>query len=261
MTTALASSTPTLTPTYSPSLQQITSSADSPTPSHSPTLAPSSTLTLTLSPTFSPTPSASLIFTWTPTLSPSPTTCPHPLGWLPYTVRSGDTLSKLAIYYRISVADLQRANCLLTTGLLPGSVIYVPPVPTQTPWPCGHPSGWIIYIVQRGDTLYRLSLTYGVTVAQLQQANCLADPNNLFVGQQLYVPPWAATPLPTIPAAATPTFLPTNTPETSLPSDTPVPTDTLFPTDIPVPTETPFPTDIPVPTDTLSPTALPVILG
>jgi hypothetical protein len=141
----------------------------------------------------------------------------------------------------------------LTTDLFPGTVIYVPPASTQTSWLCGRPSGWIVYIVQPGDTLYRLSLAFGVSVAQLQQANCITDPNNLPTGLKLYVPPWAATPWPTIPAVDTPITWPTNTPETGVPSETPVPTETLYPTDIPYPTDTPIPTDIPFPTEAPTP--------
>ena len=60
--------------------------------------------------------------------------------------------------------------------MLPGSGIYVPPPPTlpaRTRVSCGAPSGWVIYYVQMGDTLYRLSVAYGITVADLQRANCM----------------------------------------------------------------------------------------
>jgi LysM repeat protein len=185
------------------------------------------------------------------------------VGWLPYVVQSGDTLEKIAALNHVSPSELQQANCLqMTTGLLPGAVIYVPPVPTQTTLSipsrttvaCGRPRNWIVYIVQPGDTLYRLSLTYGVSVGELQRANCMGNSLLLQVGKPLYVPPRVVyTPYPTIPVII-PTALPTNTP-TSLPSDTPVgltdtpslPTETTVP-----PTETTVPpTDTPIlPTET-----------
>jgi formylglycine-generating enzyme required for sulfatase activity len=150
--------------------------------------------------------------TETPNSSPTaflpqpPETCTPPVGWLPYVVQSGDTLENIATHYHISSSTLQQSNCMLTMELLPSEVIYVPPVPTQTPVPastqnqvsCGRPNGWIIYIVQSGDTAYRLSLAYGISVAELQRANCMGNSTIINVGQAFYVPPWVPlTPSPT----------------------------------------------------------------
>jgi LysM repeat protein len=44
------------------------------------------------------------------------------------------------------------------------------------------------YTVQPGDDLYQLSLRYGVTIAALQFANNIANPNLIFVGQVLCIP-------------------------------------------------------------------------
>jgi LysM repeat protein len=122
--------------------------------------------------------------------------------------------------------------------------IYVPVVPTQTPVPCGPPHTWIIHIVQPTENLYRLSLAYGITVGELQRANCMGNSTLLRTGQTLYVPPWAPIPSPTIPAVATLTGIPTNTPDSSLPSDTPI----YIPSDTPVPV--PSDTPVEIPTDT-----------
>lgn len=160
-----------------------------------------------------------------PTLPPSPVSCPPPTGWIPLTVQPGQTLASLAEAYRLSIQDLKQANCLLSDSLLPGVVLYVPPIPTTTPIPCGPPLGWIPYVVQKGDTLYSLAKYYGVTVAQLQQANCLGASTLIVAGQVIYVP-----------------NLPMRTP-----SEVPLPTDILtsLPTDTPTLTCTPsaWPTD------------------
>ncbi|MGB8215291.1 MAG: LysM peptidoglycan-binding domain-containing protein [Anaerolineales bacterium] len=215
LSTSSPTPTPTLMPTSSPTWQPLTPSLGS--------LTPTPTWTITQ----------------TPSLLPPPTNCPPPVGWLPYIVQAGDTLDGIAARYQVSIAALQHANCLLTPGLLPGVVIYVPPVPTQTPVPCGPPYLWIVYIVQPGDTLYHLSQAYGITVAQLQAANCMGDSTLLHTGQALYVPPWAMhTPTPTVPGLTTPTSAPVYTPYPTLPSDTPYPT---------LPTNTPYPT---LPTNT-----------
>jgi LysM repeat protein len=243
----------TLTPTYSPTLQPLAPSTDSPTPPPALTFTPSATQTLT--------PSSTLTLTWTPIQSLLPTKCPPPVGWLPYIVQSDDTLTQIAAQYRISITELQQANCLLTTDLLPGMIIYVPPFPTQTPVPalirtavpCGRPYGWVVYIIQPNDNLYRLSLAYGITVAKLQQANCMGSSTLLKIGQIFYVPPWP--PLyssPTPPIVITPIATSTNTPEISLTTNTPTEAPTSNPTDTPVfiASDTP----IEVPTDTLMPT-------
>ncbi|HTX92941.1 MAG TPA: LysM peptidoglycan-binding domain-containing protein [Anaerolineales bacterium] len=189
--------------------------------------------------------------TATATLPPPPTNCPPPSGWIPYQVQPGDTLNTLSSLYGVTVAQLAQANCLLAYSLLPGVLIYVPPVATPTTIPCKPPQNWLIYTVQTGDTLYRLSQAFGVTVAQLQQANCMGNSSLLRPGQKLYVPPWGTrTPSPTITVTPSLTRTPTNTPTrtatvpvptTVVPSDTP--TDTLQPADTETPTEMPTDTE------------------
>jgi LysM repeat protein len=106
------------------------------------------------------------------------------------------------------------------------------PFPTQVN--CVPRSDWTaVYIVQQGDTLSSIARLYNVTVAQMQQANCLANPNNIIVGLPLRVP-----------------FIrPTNTVgPTRTPTPTPTPPPTFTPTTPPKLTDTPRP--IPLPTDT-----------
>jgi len=69
-----------------------------------------------------------------PTRTPVP--CGPPSGWIHYTVLKGDTLYSLAQYYRVTVQQLQQANCMgNSTVLYTGRQIYVPPMPTRTPLP------------------------------------------------------------------------------------------------------------------------------
>jgi LysM repeat protein len=252
MAATLGPNTPTLVPTNSPILQQFATLVNS--------LTPSPTLTLTTSPSLTFTPSFTLTSTWTPSPSSSPTICPHPWDWVSYTIRPGDSLSGLATYYHVSLADIQRYNCLLTPDVYPGMVIWVPSAPTPTTWACGRHPGWVPYTVLPGDTLFHLSQIYGVSVAQLQLANCIPDPDDLRAGQIIYVP-YAATPTPwpTYPGPVVPTATPTISPEPGLPSDTPVPTELPSPTEPPLPTD--IPTDTPAPTDIPTPTEMPVAPG
>jgi LysM repeat protein len=92
-----------------------------------------------------------------------------------------------------------------------GSPTVPPPPPTSTPVPCGPLPGWVIYVVQSGDSLFRLALKTGTTVAQVQRANCLGNTTGIHAGQALYlpfipVPPTLPPPPPTIkPTEVTPT--------------------------------------------------------
>ena len=239
--TSAPTPTPTMTPISSPTWQPSTPTAISTPSLDSPTPVP--TRTTTLFSTWTP--------TWTPTLTltlpPLPTNCSPPVGWLVYFVQPGETLDSIAAHDRISSAELQNANCLLTTELIPGVVVFVPPMRTQTPLLCGAPYSWIVYYVQPGDTLYHLGMAYGITVAELQRANCMGTSTLLHTGQMLKVPPWAPlAPLQTVPNEVLPTCtltgtlvpcscfdtsteLPINT-AAEIPSATEVPTATLVPT-------------------------------
>jgi murein DD-endopeptidase MepM/ murein hydrolase activator NlpD len=50
------------------------------------------------------------------------------------------------------------------------------------------PEGVTIHVVQRGENLFRIALSYGLTVDELAKLNGITDPGNLQVGQRLLVP-------------------------------------------------------------------------
>lgn len=218
-----------------------------------------------------------------PTGTPTPTSCPWPVGWQPYTVEVGDTLALLATAAGSSVYLLMRGNCLDSSAIQPGDVIYLPALafatPTRVPPRCGPPTWWKLVEVQRGDTLYSLALRYGTTVEEIRWANCLSS-DKIIAGQPIFLPPTVvmtptftrtpsptftptgtATPTPTV--TGTPTETPTATPtETATPTPTVTPTEeTLTPTPTPTPTvsetPSPTPTETPTPTPTPTPTLSP----
>ncbi|MGJ3241228.1 MAG: LysM peptidoglycan-binding domain-containing protein [Anaerolineae bacterium] len=53
-----------------------------------------------------------------------------------------------------------------------------------------------VHVVQAGENLYRISLRYNVTLGALAQANGIANPNLIFVGQQLIIPDGGSAPAP-----------------------------------------------------------------
>jgi len=195
-----------------------------------------------------------------PTTFVQPTSCTIPAGWIPITVGVNDTIYSIAERYKTTADNLDTSNCLNNILPVAGSVLYVPPVPTVTVIPCGPPSSWIkAHSVKAGENLYRISLLYRTTVAQLQSANCMGSSTIIHVGQLLWVPNVpTSTPGITITAIntatstvnfSTPTNTATNTPDFS------TPTATFIVTSSPVPTATTAPTQTltPFPTQTTSP--------
>jgi LysM repeat protein len=205
----------------------------------------------------------------TPTYPPTPAGCPPPPGWIPRFVQPGESIEVIAQAYLTTIEELMSANCLTTQTISPGKILYVPNIPptaTSSPTPtkvlptaadsdsdrtCNRPTGWVVYIVHSGDTLYRISVWSGTSVAALQNANCLGTSTVIHPGQQLWVPKLPPTPTPTryypLRHTDTPTRIPTSTPVE--PSATPVP-----PTNSPVPpTNTPKPPTPEPPTNTPKP--------
>ena len=124
---------------------------------------------------------------------------------------------------------------------------------------CIAPPGWVVYVVKPTDSLVRLSLIYGVTVAQLQRANCLGDRVLVYPGDELFVPGPTATPrmsaTPTVTATRTaapyipPLATATNPPAPPAPAAThtsvPPTQPPATPTSVPTITEIPPPTSRP----------------
>jgi LysM repeat protein len=177
---------------------------------------------------------------------------PPPAGWVRVTTSGSDTIYSLAQRYKTSAESLIEANCLTSFDLPAGFVVSVPPVPTVTVIPCGPPASWVrAHIVQRGDTLFRIATSYGITYPQLQRANCMGSSTTIYAGQRLWVPNVPTrTPVPGI------TVLP-NTPtdtQASPPTMTSAPPSNT-PTDPPPPTETSVPPSAPADTNTAPPTS------
>ena len=106
------------------------------------------------------------------------------------------------------------------------------PTPTYSSWiitSTPNPDGSIVHIVQEGETLWDISLAYGVPGAEIM-GNSGNSPTvtDVYVGQVLIIrPPDPSTQTPTL--TSTPTRI---TPQATLlrPTLTPIPTQTLFPT-------------------------------
>lgn len=88
---------------------------------------------------------------------------------------------------------------LTPTPMPTGAALPNPTAIPPTQANCFPQTGWPVYTVVPGDTLSLIAQRIGSTVSQLATANCLTNPELIFVGQQLYVPqlPPAATAVPT----------------------------------------------------------------
>lgn len=98
-------------------------------------------------------------------------------------VVKGDSLSKLARRYSVTVHNLASANGLSATDYLyVGQKIYIPKS-------YGAPNGckWHHY-VKSGDTLSHIAKYYGVDYAALARANHIQSAHSIYVGQKICVP-------------------------------------------------------------------------
>lgn len=169
-------------------------------------------------------------------ITPTRFVCPIPKGWEAEIVQVDDSLQELAASRAITIKAILDGNCLVSQNLLVGTTLYLPKLvitPSQTGTlpastltltltpRCGVPRGWVRYTVQPGDTLFKLSLVFGVSVPDLQFANCLTT-TLIRNGDSLWVP-----------------FIPTRQPsQTRTPTPTPIPTATFSPTALPSRTAT-----------------------
>ena len=91
----------------------------------------------------------------------------------------------------------------LTTSTIPP--VTLPPSSTRTPPTCTVRSDWAdTYTVQLGDNLSTIARQYGIPLRELQEGNCIANPDLIRAGQVLHVPVEAATDTPTLPTSAPP---------------------------------------------------------
>lgn len=98
-------------------------------------------------------------------------------------VQYGDTLSGLAQYYGVPLADLAAINEVSTDYLvIAGQGLFIPMEEIQ--------AGPNIYPVQPGNTLEGVAYHCGLTVKTLAEANGLDPSSPLPPGQTLVIPPW-----------------------------------------------------------------------
>ena len=120
----------------------------------------------------------------TPTPTPVPGVSPTPpAGSIIYYVKPGDTLSSIAWRYGTTVQAIMAANGLTNPHYIYiGQKLIVPTGGTPPPPAPG------TYVVQYGDSLWKISLKYGVSVWALAVVNNLYYPYIIYPGQVLIIP-------------------------------------------------------------------------
>ncbi len=106
-----------------------------------------------------------------------------------HTVKKGDSLWDIAQSYNLNWQDVKRWNGRRSSRLKVGDklVLYVPQAKAEAKVPSGLGSG-TTYIVRRGDNLWTIARTFGVSTTSIKQWNSLRS-NRLDVGDKLIVYP------------------------------------------------------------------------
>jgi len=142
-------------------------------------------------------------------------------GKIPHVVKKGEWLSSIAKKYKVSVADLKKWNNLKGDKIKAGDTLWVhvgdvnkykednpggltPPKnnldpvdvnknnPNDNPIdikPKGDQKGKITHIVQKSETLYKISREYKVSVREIKQWNKLTSSNYIKAGTELIIYP------------------------------------------------------------------------
>jgi len=110
-----------------------------------------------------------------------------------YTVKSGDTLWKIANAHGLSAGTLQAVNGLSGTTIYPGQQLIIKKDagtsnPAPAPAPAANTVTYQTYTVQPGDTIWDLSIKFGLPQQELLKVNNLTTSSVLSIGQKLTIP-------------------------------------------------------------------------
>jgi LysM repeat protein len=97
-----------------------------------------------------------------------------------YTIKQGDTLSRIAANHKVSLSELVSINNLSNPDLIhPGQVIRIPGEGRAAE---------ITHVVARGDTLNRIAARYKASITRIVSANKISNPDIIRIGQEILIP-------------------------------------------------------------------------
>ena len=106
---------------------------------------------------------------------------PNEMGHIVYTVRRGDNLWNISRKYGTTVQEIVQLNNISNPNLIfPGQRLKIPKASNVS-------NKSVYYTVRRGDSLWRVSRLYGVSVRYLANLNNIRNPNLIYVGQILKI--------------------------------------------------------------------------
>jgi LysM repeat protein len=121
-------------------------------------------------------------------------------GPVEYVIQPGDTLTGIALLFGVDPIAIQERNNILdpdnltvgATIIIPGAQPLTTPAAGETtpgePGATAPAGGGIVHIVQAGESLSSIAVTYGVDVAEIAAANGLGVDDVLRIGQELIIP-------------------------------------------------------------------------
>lgn len=124
-------------------------------------------------------------------VAPAATTAPAPAA-ASYTVRTGDTVSRIASHHGTTVAAVVAANGLDARAFIrAGQTLTIPGAGGAQPVaaaPAAAPAASTTYTVAAGDTVSGIATRFGTTVSAIVSANGLGSRALIRIGQTLTVP-------------------------------------------------------------------------
>jgi len=116
---------------------------------------------------------------------------PPEASYIIHYVRRGETLSQIAQRYRTSVRAIARLTGLRSVNIIkPGQRLKIPvsgsSIQYSSPPPLIKEGEKLIYVVRRGDSLYKIASTFNTTIQKIREENSLTS-NDLDVGQKLVI--------------------------------------------------------------------------
>jgi LysM repeat protein len=122
--------------------------------------------------------------------STSRTSAPKAPSAVTYTVKAGDTLSKIAAKFGTTYQELAKINGIADPNkIYPGQVLKLTGSAAASTSRTSAPKApsAVTYTVKAGDTLSKIAAKFGTTYQELAKINGIADPNKIYPGQVLKI--------------------------------------------------------------------------
>ena len=100
-----------------------------------------------------------------------------------YTVKRGDTLWGIAKKFGVTVSAVVNANNIRNPNLIYVGEVFIIPHMTSA-----ENSGYTLYTVRRGDTLWGISRKFGTNINSIVALNGIKNPNLIYAGEVFKIP-------------------------------------------------------------------------